>query len=281
VLLGNVAFKQASPKWLLNGLPKSGLHLITLLVAPLAAPPTTQMWRRPDWWGDLKCVWTAKFKDDREIRAQFYKLADLRPSQYMRSHTAYREDVADFIDKCGISHVFIYRDPRDVAVSQAYHVLSDDDKLIHDDKTFYRLMDGFDEVLMTVIQGAGPYVGVMERWELFAPWLECERVHAVKFEDAVVNREEAAKGILLYGINRLNDAFDLDWRIDPRAFQNGVDEMVKTSYMTDKVNTYRKGVSGEWKREFKPEHVEAFKATDVNGWLVKLGYESDDDWGLE
>ena len=56
--------------------------------------------------------------------------------------------------------------------------------------------------------------------------------------------------------------------------------MVKTSLMTNKSQTFRKGLSGEWRNEFKPQHVEAFKRHDVNNWLVKLGYEDSLDWGL-
>lgn len=228
-------------------------------------------------------VWCTEFVGDADMRGQFYKMARLQPGQYLRSHTAYREDVADFVDKCGVSHVFIYRDPRDVAVSQAYHVISTDKSREHHSKTFYRLIErnhGFDDVLMAVIEGIGAYAGVMERWEMFAPWLECERVCVVRFEEAINNLEAVAGHILLYGVNRINDALELNWQIDNNAFRRGIAEMVKTAKRTELSQTFRKGVSGEWRNEFKPEHVEAFKRCDVNGWLVKLGYEDNLDWGL-
>ena len=283
MLLQPVSSTEASPKWLINGLPKSGLHMIALMIAPLANPPRDKPWYRPDWWGDLFNVWCLPFKDDAEMRGQFYKLARLQPGEYVRAHAAYRADVADFIDKCGVSHVFIYRDPRDVAISHAYHVISTDRNVEHDSKTFYRLIDhlhGFDEVLMATIEGIGGYAGTLERWEMFSPWLDCERVLSVKFEDAIADREKAARDILMYGVNRINDALELNWKLDGNAFNAGVAEMVKTSLMTEKSQTFRKGLSGEWRKEFKPQHVEAFKRHDVNDWLVKLGYEDSPDWGL-
>ena len=81
-------------------------------------------------------------------------------------------------------------------------------------------------------------------------------------------------------MNRISDAFKVNWKFDTPAFENGVQEMVKASHRTELSKSFRKGVSGEWRNEFKPEHVEAFKETDANGWLVKLGYEENEDWGL-
>ena len=39
----------------------------------------------------------------------------------------------------------------------------------------------------------------------------------------------------------------------------------------------RKGVPGDWRNHFTPEHVRAFKA-DYNDLVLKLGYETDPDW---
>ena len=280
MLLRPVEFTHAKPKWLLNGLPKSGLHLISLMIAPLANPPKTDMWVRPDWWGDLFNVWTSVFREGKYLREMFYRMAALRPGQYVRAHAAYREDIHNFVDLCGVSHVFIYRDLRDVAVSHAHHVISDNPEQDHTSKSTYRLMGDFDEVLMSVIKGIGGFDGVLKRWEQFAPWLECERVHKVKFEDAIEDREKVARDILAYGVNRIQDAFDLDWTIHPKKFEAGVQEMVKTSYRTELSQTFRKGETGEWRETFKKKHVKAFKKADKAGWLVKLGYEQSEDWGL-
>ena len=214
------------------------------------------------------------------MREAFYRMASLRPGQYLRSHAAYREDFASFIDLCGVSHVFMYRDLRDVAVSHAHHVISAKPGEDHTSKATYRLMGSFDDVLMSIIKGIGGFTGLMERWEQFAPWLECEWVHCVKFEDAIADREQTARDILLYGINRINDCFDLDWKIYPEKFEEAVQEMVKTSHRTELSQTFRKGQPGEWRETFKKKHVKAFKKTDKAGWLVKLGYEESEDWGL-
>lgn len=40
---------------------------------------------------------------------------------------------------------------------------------------------------------------------------------------------------------------------------------------------FRKGVPGDWRNHFNPEHKKFFKE-NYNGLLVKLGYEKDDKW---
>jgi len=41
--------------------------------------------------------------------------------------------------------------------------------------------------------------------------------------------------------------------------------------------TFRKGDVGGWRETFTEEHKDLFKKHD-NGWLVKLGYEKDENW---
>jgi len=47
----------------------------------------------------------------------------------------------------------------------------------------------------------------------------------------------------------------------------------------DAASHYRSGRAGDWARHFTPEHVEAFKQR-FGDLVVRLGYESDDDWSL-
>jgi hypothetical protein len=46
----------------------------------------------------------------------------------------------------------------------------------------------------------------------------------------------------------------------------------------DETHHYRKGVAGDWKNHFGPEHIEYFKA-HYNDLLLMLGYETTEDWG--
>ena len=273
MLLQPVTLTDANPRYLLNGFPKAGLHLLALMVAPVCEPPTDTLWDKPHWWGVLFNMWTTRWRSPQSMRGQFWKLARLQPGQYLRAHAPWRQDVADFIDNVGIAHVFIRRDLRDVAVSLAHHVLSNDPEMKHTSKALFALMDSFDEVLLAMIDGVGPYAGVVERWQQYAPWMQQERVLNLRFEDVVIKRQDAARDVLLYGVNRINDALELDWRIDPARFDEAAETMTAYSYQTRKSPTFRKGTTGAWREAFKPQHKAAFEQAGGMEALDAMGYE--------
>ena len=275
MLLRPVSHPEARPRFLLNGFPKAGLHLLALLVAPIADPPDGTLWEHGDWWGVLYNIWTLKWRDERALRGQFWKLARLQPGEYLRGHIAHREDVAAHIDNCGIAHVFIRRDLRDVAVSLAHHVLDPTADAKHTGKSLFMLMDDFDDVLEAAITGVGPYAGVVERWQQYRGWLDAPRTLCIRYEDALTDRESAAETILRYGLERIRDVFDVDWMIDPRRFAEGVAAMVKTSFETHRSPTFRTGTAGGWREMFKTRHHEAFKRAGGLEALDAMGYEED------
>lgn len=275
MFLTPVTSLESRPRYLLNGFPKAGLHLLALMLEPAASQPGETIWERAAWWGVLHNIWTLQWRTERKMRGQFWRLARLQPGQYLKGHIPWRQDVADFIDNAGIAHVFIRRDLRDVAVSLAHHVTSQSLDTRHTDKAFYMLMDSFDDVLMAHIKGIGPYAGVVERWRQYAPWLQQERTLCFRFEDIVHRRKEAAHDLLLYGLNRIGDALDVPWKIDPAQFENAVKEMTAFSYETHRSPTFRRGVTGGWREAFKPEHIEAFKDAGGCEALAAMGYEED------
>ena len=64
--------------------------------------------------------------------------------------------------------------------------------------------------------------------------------------------------------------------MDPEDVKRLAERMVKATQSPSP--TFRKGKTGGWRDEFKPEHVAAFKRSDPDGWLVRLGYEGDGGW---
>ena len=254
MLLRPVSHPEAQPRFLLNGFPKAGLHLLALLIAPLADPPTGTLWEHGDWWGVLYNIWTLRWRDERALRGQFWKLARLQPGEYLRGHIAYREDVA---------------------VSLAHHVLDPTADAKHTGKSLFMLMDDFDDVLEAAITGVGPYAGVVDRWRQYQGWLDAPRTLCIRYEDALERREEAAEAILRYGLERIRDVFDVDWMLDPRRFAQGIAAMVKTSYETHRSPTFRTGQTGGWREAFKERHIEAFKRAGGYEALAAMGYEED------
>ena len=267
------------PRYVLCGLPKSGLHLLVGMVQAICEPmPGHLLHPGGSWWGtfDDHSFSSRWGSIERQLRIVSY----LQPGKFFKGHVGYRDEIERFLYYFGASFVFIYRDPRDVAVSQAHHARSTDgERFKHSAHAAYQAMT-FDDALAAVITGMGPYTGVMERWELYAPWLDVEWVQSIKFEHAVslTNRAETAQLVLEYGIDRTVHQFGVELKVDQAKHAEAIAAMTEASQNTDASATFRKGTSGQWREVFTEEHKRLFKASDRNGWLVKLGYETSEDW---
>lgn len=265
------------PKWYLNGFPKSGLHWLALMMMPIAEPlfEDHNLWNIP-WAGTFAGnSWT---NNNVPLGRVTYKIGRLRDGYFFKGHSAYTEDLDKFLWYLGASTIFIYRDLRDVAVSQAFHVLNENDDLVaHPDKKLYMDMDSFDDVLRAVIVGVTAedeteYPGVVDRWEHYAGWLDCDWVCKIKFEDLVEDTHAVAKKMLRHGLQRTSSIFGLKPTINEENFSTVADWMVTAGNKKEKSPTFRKGVTGDWRNHFTDEHRELFRETGGDGWLEKLGY---------
>ena len=264
-------------KWYLNGFPKSGLHLATLMMRPVAKPLADEgLFNRP-WAGTFQDnSWTARWVPPEKV---LYKISRLTDGHFLKGHCAYVPAVERFLWYAGISHVFIYRDLRDVAVSQSYHVISEeDDRMSHPDKALYRAMDSHEDVLKAVVGGYRQYPGVLDRWATYVEWMNVGWTLRVRFEDLRERPYEAAARILRYGLGRVAPIFECQLKVVQEVFDLCVEAMVQAGADTAKSPTFRKGTVGQWREEFTPEIKALFKDCDRENWLVKLGYERDSDW---
>ena len=102
---------------------------------------------------------------------------------------------------------------------------------------------------------------------------------ALKFEDMRANPEVNAARIILRLVKTATERLegnDFGVEMDPEDVKKLAGRMVEATQTPSP--TFRKGQAGGWRDEFKPEHVEAFKRSDPDGWLVTLGYEQVEDW---
>jgi hypothetical protein len=265
-----------APKWLLNGFPKSGLHYAELMMRPLAHQmPAGQMRATPFVGTFAGNSFTTEWADTELF---MYHVSGLKPGHYFWSHVGWQYPVEAFLYYLGVAHIVIYRDLRDVAVSQAHHVLSDDEILAHPDKELYRNLGGFDEALEAVIVGIDRYPGVAERWGHWAPWLEADWVYPFQFERARQDPHTVAAEMLEYGIGRSSAIFGYNLKARGPSFDVMVDKMVESSERRELSTTFRKGEVGNWREAFTEKHKRLFKENDRDDWLIKLGYENDRDW---
>ena len=258
------------PKLYLNGLPKSGIHLAQQMVACLFK----QVKPENNWFGTNP--WTIERYELDKVIDEF---TAIRSQHYLKGHTGYMTEIDRLFETLHLAMLFVYRDLRDVVVSQTYHILNDDkDKYIHMGRWVYDQLgaESKEAVMWECIVGNETLPGVIDRWNEYEPWMDLPYVHTVRFEDMIQKPEKVASEFFdwVYGIAIAEDDLYLQGDVRREAINLMVAEMKKKFERS----TFRKGTSGQWKREFTPEHVAAFTETDKDNVLYKLGYAKQVDW---
>lgn len=179
-------------------------------------------------------------------------------------------EIASFLTSSGRVNFFIYRDPRDLLVSQVFFATDMyEEHGMHD---FYKSLPDFSERLKIAIAGVDRgglfMVSVKGRYEGVFQWLEQPNVMCIRYEDLVNNRDATLSSML-------DEVEKTGYKIPtPRAQALSV---LVDAIQPKKSHTFRSGKTGNWKEYFTDEHKKLFK--DVAGdLLVKLGYEKSNDW---
>ena len=179
------------------------------------------------------------------------------------------ENVA-FLCQPGRVNYFIYRDPRDLLVSQVFFATDMyEDHAMHE---FYKSLTDFNERLKVAITGIdnnGLYmVSVKQRYEGVFKWLEQQHVMCIRFEDLIENRDVT--------LNAMLDEVEKTGYKIPTPRERAL-SILRDAIQPAKSHTFRSGKTGDWRELFTEEHKKLFK--DVAGdLLVQLGYEGSNDW---
>ena len=256
------------PKMYLCGFPKSGLHAADRMAMGLFE----EMIPGNNWYGTN--AWGV---DKHKLEDAAIKLGGVKRGHYIKGHMGHLKSLEALLVGLGIGLVFIYRDLRDVVVSQAHHILNTktDKYLNHPGHELYA--DTLEEVMIQVIEGIGEYQGVIERWEDFASWLDCDWILPMRFEDMIKTPERECGRFFDYSYELAKlDSNVTGVLLDKNIRKVAIDGMLLEMRQTHLSPTFRKGKAGSWKRAFTAETVKTFKAKD-NGWLHGLGY-SKKDW---
>lgn len=165
---------------------------------------------------------------------------------------------------------FIYRDPRDMLVSQVFFATDMQEE--HGMHELYKSLPDFGERLKVAITGiddGGLYmVSVKQRYASVFEWLEQPHVMCIRFEDLIDRRHSTLEAML-------DEIESIGYQI-PTPREKAL-SILAQSIRPKKSHTFRSGKTGSWHEHFTDEHKQLFK--DVAGdLLVKLGYEKDNDW---
>ena len=170
----------------------------------------------------------------------------------------------------GRVNYFIYRDPRDMLVSQVFFATDMHEE--HGMHAFYNSLPDFGERLKVAITGIDreglKMVSVRQRYEGVFEWLEQPGVMCIRFED-LVNDRDATLNTMLDEVERTG------YKI-PTTRGKALEILVE-AIQPKKSHTFRSGKTGGWCEHFTDEHKALFK--DVAGdLLIGLGYEANNDW---
>jgi hypothetical protein len=257
----------------LNGFPKSGLHLCEAMAAGIMEPFMIR-----NWVGVFSGNgWKGEFVQDNVVRTCAL-INYMNYGAYVKGHLGYHKLLHQILERAGTGMIFIFRDLRDVAVSQMYHILHEKDwQFLHQGRKTYQAMEDKEEVLRAIITGVDDYSGLFERWELYAPWLEVDGVLPMPFEFMRLASEEACETILRYLVGYASDRLGFHLILNKEDTQKQIERMMKYVGQPERSSTYRKGAVGDWREEFSPEIKKLFKA-HAGDWLIRLGYEKDNNW---
>jgi hypothetical protein len=165
---------------------------------------------------------------------------------------------------------FIYRDPRDMLVSQVFFATDMNEE--HGMHEHYNSLPDFGERLKAAITGMDRdglhMVSVKRRYEGVFQWLEQKHVMCLRFEDLIDNRDVT--------LNAMLDEVEKTGYKIPTPRKEALPILVE-AIQPRKSHTFRSGKTGGWREHFTYEHKKLFK--DVAGdLLVRLGYEKNNDW---
>ena len=175
-----------------------------------------------------------------------------------------------FLTSAGRVNYFIYRDPRDLLVSQVF--FATDMHEGHGMHDYYNSLPDISARLKVAITGIDRdgirMVSVKERYEGVFQWLEQKNVLCLRFEDLINNRNAT--------LNAMLDEVDKTGYKIPMSREKALENLIE-SIQPKKSHTFRAGKTGGWKTYFTEEHKTLFK--DIAGDLVvRLRYEKSNDW---
>ncbi len=237
---------------------KCGTHLLTTAIEKLLNKPVYH--------------WFINYRSPEEVQQ---KLDYAKKNHlFLQMHLLPKQDLIDLLHKNNHKVIFLIRDPRDQMVSLVHYVESGWEygpKV--NGKRFGPL--SFSDKLLEVITGkrygASALKNITGRK---LPWLKQSRdfVYVVRFENLVGVEGGGTRELQLMEMRNIAQFLGLnlsDEEIDHRS-QHIFGKNGETA-------TFRKGQIGEWKKSFKPKHVQAFK--EVFGKeLIEMGYAKNFNW---
>ena len=244
--------------------PKSGTHLLDqiLLGFSRVAPYARRL-------HSFYAEYEGESGRKRTLEQALAWLNSLDSRDVASAHLFARSEIIKHVCSSSFIPYFIFRDPRDVVVSHVFYVTDMEVRHVH--HNYYTSLPDFDSRLKVSILGRPntnvEFPNITDRFAPYLGWLDQSAVMKIHFEDLVDDRPSM--------LNRIIDHFLA--RVALPTPRHLILDSLDSSINPAKSPTFRSGKTGEWKKYFKEEHKDIFKA-EAGDLLVRLGYEKDNNW---
>jgi len=181
--------------------------------------------------------------------------------------------------------VLVWRDGRDVLVSQYYHWLFKNDKgnanLV--DKSRAELgFNNYDDITTNLPEFIDYIFSKSKHprfsWAEFAKkWADQKQYSHVHYEDLLKNPVDELSRLLFELTGDVLDGEKAKLIIETHSFEKVTG---RKAGITNKTSFLRKGIAGDWRNKFNGEAKLLFNHYAGEA-LVNLGYESDDSWSRQ
>ena len=270
--LARVARSGRPPRVLVNSYPKAGTHLVTQLLDDLPQMRFTG-WHivpddftagggRPPSAGEMPAL------DWERVTTV---LRRIKPGQYLTAHFSAYPRFLELLQQLEYRTVFVYRDPRDLAVSMAMYVAR---LSRHEHHRRYSMMDSDAARLLATIIGFEPSAHerglrpIGEQLRNYLGWLGAtDDVLCCRFEELVGARGGGTDQAQVSAIR------DIAAHVGRPLAKPEATEIAARAWSSGSV-TFRRGVAGDWANRFDAHHAAAFAAQGGEDLLREYGYES-------
>ncbi|UCF19438.1 MAG: sulfotransferase domain-containing protein [Gemmatimonadota bacterium] len=256
---------EARPPILCNSFPKSGTHLLMQILATF---PDVEWYR-----SFLASVPSVPFKE-RSERTHLRMIGRIVPGELVPGHLHYEPAYEEALRSINCAHYFIYRDLRDVAVSEAYY-LTYMNRWHRLHRHFRKELRTMEERILTSITGVHDqdfpydYPNIAQRFQRYIGWLNQPNVYAIRFEDlSGDSRQHFVQQMLDFYVGRNINASEVPKQLAERAV---------LAIQPSRSHTFRSGRAGSWREEFTEKHRDAMKQV-AGDLLIQLGYAADYNW---
>ena len=255
-MINKEAYFKNSPI-LVNSFPKSGTHLLYQVLKSIPSVKSygtfiTSMPALPH-----KKVNNSKINK---------KIQSLIPGEVARGHIFYEELYAESLSTMNVSNYFIYRDLRDVVISEAHYLTN----MLrwHSLHPIFKNLKNKEQRILFAITGDFEnktgiyYPNIAERFNHYKFWIDDESTLAIRFEDLIGdNQYNKIKEIIKHYLK--HSTIDIDPAILTTWAQNHI--------LPEKSHTYRKGKKRKWKETLSERHLDIFN--QIAGELNRdIGY---------